>query len=416
MTNSKLLSPLRHASIKGVSALADSNILSPFSKLRRLLEGLKPGHVQPIDLTIGEPRGIIPPFLLEKINEASTDFGRYPPIKGMQSLRSAIASWISRRYGNTTRLDPEREILVLNGTREGLFLACMPAVARKPEVNKPAILMCNPYYSAYLAGALSSGAEAVFLDATRQCNFLPDLSELESDIPLMTRTVALFLCSPTNPQGVVADRNYILKALNLARKYNFMLFLDECYSEIYADRPPLGGLEVAVGTPERFKNLVIFNSLSKRSNVPGLRSGFCAGDQDFLEIYNEIRSMCAPQVPGPIQHASAAVWADEEHVIESRKQYKNKFDTADVLLGSKFGYRRPSGGFCLWLDMSNFGGGIDAAVTLWKCFGVKVIPGAFLAQPGRDGCNPGQNYIRVALVQPTAVIGEALNRIIKIAV
>ncbi|MFM7084396.1 MAG: aminotransferase class I/II-fold pyridoxal phosphate-dependent enzyme [Hyphomicrobium sp.] len=415
MMNSNELSFLRHASVQGAAALTRGNILSPFSKLRALLEGIKPGHETPIDLTIGEPKGIIPPFLFEKISEASCEFGRYPPIKGTEDLRAAISGWVSRRYKLKMQVDSAKEVLVLNGTREGLSLACVPAVARKSDLKNPAILMCNPYYSAYLAGALGCGAEAVFLDATHENNFLPNLDELEAEIPLLTRTAALFICSPANPQGTVANKNYILKALKLGRKYNFMVFLDECYSEIYTEAPPLGGLEVAAETTERFNNLVIFNSLSKRSNVPGLRSGFCAGDPHFLEIYSEIRNMCGPQVPGPLQYASAAVWAEETHVVQSREDYRKKFALADRILGNKFGYRRPDGGFCLWLDMSHLSGGISAAVTLWKAFGVKVIPGAFLAQPGRDGRNPGQNYVRVALVQSSALVEEALKRIVSVA-
>ena len=179
-------------------------------------------------------------------------------------------------------------------------------------------------------------------------------------------------------------------------------------------QPPPGGLEVAASTPERFKNLVVFNSLSKRSNLPGLRSGFCAGDATFIETYAEIRNMCAPQVPGPVQHASAAAWADEAHVVRTRAAYAEKFAIADSLLAGRYGYKRPAGGFCLWLDVSQFGGDTNAAVTLWKRNGVKVIPGSFLAQTGRDGTNPGANYIRVALVQDPATIREALERLVEV--
>ena len=402
-----------HASIQGVTALTGGQIRSPFTQLRQLLAGIEPGASPPIDLTIGEPRGPMPPFVEEKICEALADFGRYPPIRGTQELRSAISGWLSRRYRLSVPADPNREILALNGSREGLFFACIPAVARKAHHGQPAILMCNPYYSAYLAGALGCGAEAVLLDATLTTGFLPDLDELAEQTSLLQRTAALFLCSPSNPQGAVASPGYIAKALRLARDHGFMLFLDECYSEIYrAKAAPAGGLHVAAQTSERFANLVVFNSLSKRSNLPGLRSAFCAGDAQFLEAYAEIRNMCAPQVPGPLQHAAAAVWSDEAHVEVNRQIYQEKFLAADAILGDRFGYRRPAGGFCLWLDMSHLGGGEKAAVTLWKSFGVKVIPGAYLAQPGRDGQNPGDPYVRVALVQPVAVVREALERIV----
>lgn len=400
--------------IRGLAALTDGTIRSPFTQLRRLLDGIEPGHARPIELTIGEPREAMPEFIAARIAEDCTSFGKYPPIRGSDALRGAIGAWIGRRYG-VTGVDPAKEILVLNGSREGLTFACWPAVGRKPRLTEPAILMCNPYYSAYVAGALGCGAEAVFLNATRDTGFLPDLHALSSDTDLLARTVALFIGSPSNPQGAVADPAYIASALSLARRHDFMLFFDECYSEIYTRAAPVGALTVAAATPGRFRNLVVFNSLSKRSNLPGMRSGFCAGDAEFLETYAEIRNMCAPQVAGPVQHASAAAWSDEVHVEAARAVYRRKFADADAIMAGRFGYARPPGGFCLWLDMSQFGGGANATVTLWKSFGVKVIPGAFLAQPGQDGRNPGDSYIRVALVQSPEVVREALERIVQLA-
>jgi len=394
-----------------LQTLTSGAIVSPFTQLRRLLNGIEPGHAKPIELTIGEPREAMPDFIVSKLDEAAALYGKYPPIRGTDDLRAAIALWMARRYAIAGGVDPAGEILALSGSREGLFFACLPAVGRKVVVGRPAILMCNPYYSAYVAGALGVGAEAVYLNATAATGFLPDLDDVARDRALLERTCALFLNSPANPQGTVASRAYVFKALALARQYDFMLFLDECYSEIYTGTAPVGGLEIAAATPERFKNLVVFNSLSKRSNLPGLRSGFCAGDAAFLDAYAEIRNMCAPTVPGPVQHASAAAWRDEAHVDAARDQYREKFAIAEAVLGTRYGYTRPAGGFCLWLDMSQFGGGSDAAVTLWKRMGVKVIPGAFLAQTGRDGTNPGANYVRVALVQDPATIREALERL-----
>ena len=398
------------SSTHSLTSLTSGAVVSPFTELRRLLDGIAPGHAKPIELTIGEPREAMPDFIAAKLNEAASLYGKYPPIRGTDVLRAAIAAWLSRRYAIPGGVDPAREILVLNGSREGLYFACLPAMGRKSVKGRPAILMCNPYYSAYIAGAIGVGAEPVFLNATKATGFLPDLAELGRDEALLARTAALFICSPANPQGAVASRDYILKALTLARVYDFMLFLDECYSEIYTGTAPVGGLEVAAATPERFKNLIVFNSLSKRSNLPGLRSGFCAGDAAFLAAYAEIRNMCAPTVPGPVQHASAAAWSNEAHVDASRSAYREKFSISDKVLGQNFDYSRPAGGFCLWLDMSQAGGGVDAAVTLWKRAGVKVIPGRFLAQTGRDGTNPGANYVRVALVQDPATIREALER------
>lgn len=399
-------------SYSGPQALAHGAILSPFSRLRRLLERIAPGHENPIELTIGEPREEMPAFVREKILESSDSLRRYPPIRGTPELREAISRWSAKRYGDAAALDPEREVIPVTGSREGLFYAAIPAIGRKQVAGKPAILMCNPYYSAYIGGALAVDAEPVFLNATKASGHLPDLDEIASDKALLERTVAFYLCSPANPQGAVASRDYIARALDLARSYDFMLFLDECYSEIYSDVPPTGGLEVAAGTADRFRNLVVFNSLSKRSNLPGLRSGFCGGDAAFIETLAEIRNMIAPQLSGPAQHASAAVWSDEVHVAENRAAYRAKYDVCDRVLGERMGYRRPAGGFFLWLDVSNCGGGSEATVTLWKRAGVKVIPGAFLAQAGRDGTNPGESYVRLALVHDPATIREALERLV----
>jgi N-succinyldiaminopimelate aminotransferase len=396
----------------GLAALAEGAILSPFTQLRRLLDGIAPGHAKPIDMTIGEPHEAMPAFVVGKLVEAIADYGKYPPIRGTEALRSVIAAWAGRRYGAGAAPDPTREVLPLNGSREGLFLAALPAAGRKKVSGRPAVLMCNPYYSAYIGGALAVDAEPVYLNATASTGYLPDLEAIASDKALLDRTVALYLCSPANPQGAVANAAYIALALELARAHDFMLFFDECYSEIYAAESPPGALAVAAATPERFRNLLVFNSLSKRSNLPGLRSGFCAGDARFIDTFAEIRNMVAPQVPGPTQHVSAAVWADEAHVAANRDAYRAKYDVCDRVLGNRYGYSRPAGGFFLWLDVSKFGGASDAAVTLWKRGGVKVLPGAFLAQAGRDGTNPGTNYVRLALVHDATTIAEALERFV----
>ena len=401
-----------------LASLTDGTILSPFSRLRQLLDGTPPGHVHPIDLTLGEPRETMPAFVAARIAEAEALFGKYPPIRGSDELRQAIAAWIGRRYGRAVTIDPAREILPCNGSREGLFYAAFAAVGRKQQRGlsaRPAILMCNPFYQAYLGGALAAGAEPVFLDATAETGHLPDLDALAADPELLARTAAIYLCSPANPQGAVADATYIARALALARAHDVMLFLDECYSEIYSGAPPTGGLEVAAETPERFANLVVFNSLSKRSNLPGLRSGFSAGDAAFLDTLFEVRNLVGPQMPGPTQHASAAVWAEEQHVTANRRAYAAKYDVADAVLGTRFGYRRPAGGFFLWLDMGVIGGGEYAALTLWKRFGVKVIPGAYLARTGRDGTNPGAPYVRIALVHDVGTIREALERVVHVS-
>ena len=398
----------------GLAALTSGAILSPFTRLRRLLDGIEPQLTPAIDLSLGEPRETMPSFIVAKLREAQALYGKYPPIRGSDELRKAIADFLNRRYQLASPVNAATEIIPTNGSREGLFTAALPAAGRKrlaPGV-RPAVLLCNPYYQAYIGAALAVNAEPVYLNATAASGHLPDLEAIAGNTALLDRSICFYLCSPANPQGAVATPAYIARALELARTHDFMLFFDECYSEIYSDTPPTGGLEVAALTPERFANIIVFNSLSKRSNLPGLRSGFCAGDATFLDSLAEIRNSIAPQVPGPTQHASAAVWADEQHASTNRAAYRAKFDLCDKMLKGRFGYERPAGGFFLWLEMSQFGGGSNAAVTLWQRTGVKVLPGCFLAQTAKDGINPGDNYVRVALVQDLATLEIALGRLI----
>ncbi|MCC6419346.1 MAG: aminotransferase class I/II-fold pyridoxal phosphate-dependent enzyme [Gemmataceae bacterium] len=398
----------------GLEALAQGAILSPFTRVARLLDGIAPGNPDVIEMTAGDPKEAMPGFVIDKMAEVRHLLSTYPKIRGSDDLRGAIAAWIGRRYGLAGRIDPAREVHPINGSREGLFYAALPAVGRKRVEGRPVMLIPNPFYQSYLGAAYATNCEPCFLSATEATGHLPDLDALERQTDILARTVAFYLCSPANPQGAVASPDYIRRALDLARRHDFMLFFDECYSEIYGGEPPTGGLEVAARTPEGYRNLVVFNSLSKRSNLPGLRSGFAAGDGDFLETFAEVRNLTAPQMPGIVQHASAAVWFEEQHVSVIRQAYRAKFDICDELLAGRYGYRRPRGGFFLWLEMGQFGGGVEAAVTLWKRCGVKVVPGVFLAQPGPDGCNPGQDRVRVALVHDPAKIREALARIVSV--
>lgn len=397
---------MAQSSTAAVQSLASE---SPFARLARLIEGIEPGRA-PIDLTIGEPRHPMPDFLMERLAEAQALFGKYPPIRGTQEFRQATADWLGRRYpGLAGRIDPERHVLPLAGSREGLFYAVFPACRRKPHAEHPAILIPNPFYHTYAAGPSAAGAEAVFLDARPENGFLPDLEAIAPEI--LERAAALYLCSPSNPQGAVADTDYLARAIALARRHDFMLFADECYSEIYTRAAPPGVLETAWKESGGFANVVAFQSLSKRSNLPGLRLGFCAGDPDFLESFARFRNVAAPQVALPVQHAGVHLLADEAHVEANRALYREKFAAADEILEGRFGYRRPDGGFFLWLDMSAHGGGERAAQTLWKDCGVKLLPGAYLARPDARGENPGMDFVRVAMVDDLALTRDALTRI-----
>jgi N-succinyldiaminopimelate aminotransferase len=384
-----------------------SAIQSPFQRLRDLLGAEAPGAA-PIDMTIGEPRHGFPVFAAAIIGERSALFGKYPPIGGIVELRQAIAGWLGRRYGLAPgAVDADRHILPLCGTREGLVSALTIAVARAGK-DRPAVLMPNPFYQAYYAAALTCRIEPVLLNADASTGFLPDPGALTP--ALLDRTVAIYVASPANPQGAVASEAYLEKLIALAHRHGFHVFSDECYSEIYQDAPPPGILQVAARMGG-FERVLAFNSLSKRSNAPGLRSGFIAGDAAFLSDYMKYRNVASPQVPVPAQYASAALWSDEGHVEESRALYREKFAAASERLGAMPGYYQPAGGFFLWLDLSNFGGGEAAAKTIWKGYGVKILPGAYLAQPDAAGVNPARDYVRLALVDPLTPAREALDRL-----
>ena len=260
------------------------------------------------------------------------------------------------------------------------------------------------------AAAAASGATPAFLPSGADAGFLPELEAIDEG--LLARTIAFYLCTPSNPQGAVASRSYLARAIALARRFDFLLFVDECYSEIYSESPPPGALETAYGETGSLANVVSFQSLSKRSGLPGLRSGFIAGDPEFIASFGRFRNVACPQVPLPVQHVSAKAWADEDHVERGRALYVKNFAIADALLGGRYGHRGPQGSFFLWLDMAAFGGGEQAAKTLWKGCGVRVLPGAYLAQAEPDGVNPGTGYIRVALVHDADTTSEALRRIV----
>jgi N-succinyldiaminopimelate aminotransferase len=382
---------------------------SPFVRLTELIAGIEPGKPV-INLSVGEPQHPVPPFVGPTLAAHLADFGRYPANKGIEPFRRAVAAWLNRRYKLSRAIDPENEVLVLNGTREGLFLAAIAAKRWVPRrAGKPAVLIPNPFYAAYAAGALAAECEPVYMPATRESGFLPDLDAL--DDALLARTVAFYIASPSNPQGAVADRGYLEKLAGLALRFGFLVFADECYCEIYSKNAPPGMLEAS--GPD-FANVVVFHSLSKRSNLPGLRVGFAAGDRRFLGPYLELRNIAAPQVPTPAQHVAIAAYGDEAHVEDNRELYSAKFDLADQIVGDRYGYRRPAGGFFLWLDVSKQGGSEIVTKRLWAEAGVRVVPGRYLAREQTDGSNPGADYIRVAMVQDKAATAEALHRLVAV--
>jgi aspartate/methionine/tyrosine aminotransferase len=384
---------------------------SPFVRLRELL-GDAPAGKPAISLAVGEPQHGVPSFVGPVLAGCIDEFGKYPMNKGLDEFCAAVADWLGRRFRLPRPVDPATEVLVLNGSREGLFLAGIAAARWATgrdlgRAGRPAILMPNPFYGAYEAAAVAAHCEPVYLPATAATGFLPDLESLSA--ALLDRTAAIYLASPANPQGSVASPDYFARLAALARRHGFLVFSDECYSEIYTREPPPSMLECAGAD---FENTIVFQSLSKRSNLPGLRVGFAAGDRRFLARFLELRNVSSPQVPLPAQRVAIAAYGDETHVAENRRLYARKFDLADQIVGSRYGYRRPAGGFLLWLDVSALGPDDAVALRLWKEAGLRVIPGSYLAREQNDGFNPGAGYLRVAIVQDADTTAEALHRLV----
>jgi aspartate/methionine/tyrosine aminotransferase len=374
-----------------------------FPRLRSLLDAHAPGGT-PIAMSIGEPKHAFPEWITPIIAEHAAEFGKYPPNDGTPELLNAIAGWISRRYGVEVALD--RQIMALNGTREGLFNA---AVALCPEVTaqgkQPVVLMPNPFYQVYAVAALAVGAEPVYVPATAATGFLPDYHALPEGV--LDRVEIAYLCSPGNPQGAVASRDYWANLIELAERHDFRIFADECYSELYRDTPPVGALQVATEMGASAERVVIFHSLSKRSNLPGMRSGFVAGGPESMARIKQLRAYAGAPLPMPLQRVAERVWADEAHVTENRAQYVEKFKMADRIFAGVAAYAPPQAGFFLWLPVAD---GEQAALKLWTETGVRVLPGAFLSREV-DGFNPGQGYIRVALVAPADEMQRGLIKL-----
>ena len=359
----------------------------PFARLRRLIDGVDPGG-EPIDLSVGAPTHEFPYFILDEIGSNFNGFGKYPPTVGDAELLEAAADWLELRY--SAKVDPSVNIVALNGTREGLFNACVAVCPERKDGKQSCVLIPNPFYQVYAAAAHASGAEPVYLPATEETGFLPDYASLPESV--LERTAAAYICSPSNPQGATASFEYLSQLLELAKRHDFLIFADECYSEIYRRDPPVGMLEVASSEAD-IERVIVFHSLSKRSNLPGLRSGFACGGREAIERFKWLRGYNGASLPLPLQKAASRVWSDEDHVELNRSIYRAKFALADELLSGIKGYRSPTAGFFLWLEVPD---GESAALSLWRDDGVRVLPGTYLGREV-DGENPGKSYIRVAL-------------------
>ncbi|MDO5706432.1 MAG: aminotransferase class I/II-fold pyridoxal phosphate-dependent enzyme [Paracoccus sp. (in: a-proteobacteria)] len=371
-----------------------------FPRLRALLSGIQPGG-DPVVLTIGEPRHALPDFVGPVMAANLQGFAKYPPNEGTPDLLAAISGWLSRRHG--LDVEPAR-IMALNGTREGLFNAAIALCPEQKNGQRPAVLIPNPFYQVYAVAAATVAAEPVFVPATAATGHLPDYAGLPAD--LLDRVALAYLCSPANPQGAAADEAYLEKLIELAERHDFTILADECYSEIWRDTPPPGALAVAtrMGLADR---VVMFNSLSKRSNLPGLRSGFAAGGAAQIARMRQLRAYAGAPLSLPAQAISTAAWNDEAHVDASRALYQEKYAIADRIFGNIPGYLPPAGGFFLWLPVDD---GEAAAKRLWEQAGIQVLPGAYLSRDV-DGDNPGKGFIRVALVADAEQSDRALTRL-----
>jgi N-succinyldiaminopimelate aminotransferase len=380
----------------------------PFERLAELTRGVAPpAGMSPIRLTIGEPRHAPPAFVLERLRDALSGVGVYPLTAGQPALRAACAGWCERRFGLTSgAVDPETMLLPVNGTREALFAFTQAVI--DPAAN-PLVLMPNPFYQIYEGAALLAGAEPWYMTTRADTGWLPDLDSVPDQV--WRRCQLLFICTPGNPTGAVMDLDYLGRVLDLADRYGFVVASDECYSEIYADEgsPPPGLLEASArrGRP-RFERCLAFHSLSKRSNLPGLRSGFVVGDPALIGQFRLYRTYHGCAMPEHVQQASIAAWGDEQHVIANRDYYRAKYDALMPLLAGVLEVERPAGTFYLWprtpTDDESFARDLLAATN------VSVLPGSYLGRDTGAG-NPAQQRLRISLVAGVDECIEAARRI-----
>ena len=380
----------------------------PFERLARLKAGITPpAQLAPIAMSIGEPQHTPPAFLLEELRRHLDRLGSYPATAGLPELRTACAGWLTRRYGlSVGSVNADTMVLPVNGTREGLFAFVQAAV---DGARAPLIAMPNPFYQIYEGAALLAGAQPYFLDTTAANGYQPDLGAVP--VQVWKRCQVLFLCSPGNPTGAVLPRSLLQQALSLADRYDFLIASDECYADVYLDErdPPPGLLQAAQAAGRaRFERCVVFHSLSKRSSVPGLRSGFVAGDPAIMARLLLYRTYHGSAMPVPTQLASVVAWQDDAHAAANRRIYQEKFARVLPLLTPLLNVARPAGAFYLWPHV----GGDDERFTreLFARANLTVLPGSYLGRTGAAG-NPGAGRVRISLVPEVAQCVEAAQRL-----
>jgi N-succinyldiaminopimelate aminotransferase len=380
----------------------------PFEKLAKLMAGaVAPADLPPVPLYIGEPQHEPPPFVLEALRQGVSRLGAYPATAGTLELRSSVTRWLERRFTlRAGSVDAASMVLPVNGTREALFALVQAAVDTS---QAPLVITPNPFYQIYEGAALLAGATPYYLNATADNHFAPNLDEVPQAV--LDRTQVLFLCSPGNPTGAVLSRSYLARALDLAERHDFIVAADECYAEIFPDEaaPPPSLLEVAQETGrDRFQRCVVFHSLSKRSSVPGLRSGFVAGDPELMRRFLLYRTYQGGAMSPMVQLASSAAWDDDAHVRTNRQLYREKFDRVLPILSPVLDVQRPAGAFYLWVDV----GGDDERFTreLFTRQNVTVLPGSYLGRTTEQG-NPGQGRVRLSLTATVEDCVVAATRI-----
>lgn len=381
----------------------------PFEKLRQLFQGVTPNpNLREIKLSIGEPQHETPAFIKEALGAGLGGLANYPTTLGIPALRTAIAAWIARRYG-IAGVNPDTEIIPVNGSREALF-AFAQTVIDPSRGHVPLVVSPNPFYQIYEGAAYLAGAEPRFLNTLPENGFAFDYASLSEE---EWRRVQLFyVCSPGNPTGKVLNLDDWKQLFALSDKYGFVIASDECYSEIFFNEanPPLGGLQAAKLLGRGFERIVMFSSLSKRSNVPGMRSGFVAGDAEVIAKFLLYRTYHGGAMNPAVQAASVAAWNDEAHVRENRRQYTEKFAAVTPLLADALGATLPDASFYLWVRTPSGMADTDFARQLLAAYNVVVLPGSYLAREAR-GVNPGAGFVRIALVAPLADCVEAAERI-----
>jgi N-succinyldiaminopimelate aminotransferase len=380
--------------------------ISPFQRTRDLLSNTN-GKDNWIDLSIGAPRHDTPEIIREVLNSNFDKYRHYPSANTSDHFGKNLSEWIRNRF-QLIADDITNNILPISGSREGIFFGSLLATKLKSE--KSTFMVPDPFYPVYATAGQYTSKKILAVSVHEIDNYLINLEKIPNEV--WSDTIAFYLCSPSNPQGTIADDKYLEDLYQLSLKYQFIIIADECYSEIYRTKAPNSILKIS--EKNNFENVLSFNSLSKRSNAPGLRSGYVMGDINIIQEFFNLRNVAAPTVPTPIQIASEALWADEEHVINNRKLYNEKFDTFQSTLDKKFNFQIPEGGFFAWLDISHFGMDESVTIKLWQS-GVKVIPGSYLSL-NSDKNPDSKKFIRIALVgtndeisKAASIINEVIN-------